>query len=103
MKQITKQEFFKIATSEGLGLLGAKGCTLDEGRKTCMDNAYKDFSSIEKIICSVKGQHLVRGTSNLHLDKHDKVFKICKFIVVYSFIPAGNGANFDSHNCIFYI
>jgi hypothetical protein len=99
--KITKKEFIDHAVNDGIALLGAKGCDLDEAINI-VKNAKIDLN-IPRIKCTVSGQHLKRGTSNLRLDKNDTIYKAGDFYVIHSFTPAGNGCNFKSNNCIFYI
>jgi hypothetical protein len=99
--KITKKEFINHAVNNGIALLGAKNCNLDEAINI-VKNAKIDLN-MPKIKCTVSGQHLKRGTSNLHLSKDDTIYKAGEFYIVYSFSPASNHCSFESHNCIFYI
>ena len=101
-RKITKKEFIDHAVNNGIALLGAKGCSLAEAINI-LDNAKIDLSTIQKTKCTVTGQHLKRGTSNLHLDKNDSIYKVGDFYIVHSFSRADNHCSFESNNCIFYI
>ena len=100
--KITKKEFIDNAVNNGIALLGAKGCNLAEAINI-LDNAKIDLKTISKIKCTVSGQHLKRGTSNLYLNGKDMIYKAGIFYIVHSFSPADNHCSFDSNNCIFYI
>lgn len=99
--KITKKEFINHAVSNGIALLGAKGCSLNEAINI-LDSAKIDLSTVSRVKCTVAGQHLKRGTSNLHLGKDDTIYKAGDFFIVYSFSPADSHCSFDSYNCIFY-
>jgi len=102
-RKITKKEFLDHAVNNGIALLGVRGCNLAEAI-TILDSIEIDsLSDIPKTKCTVSGQHLKRGTSHLHLDKNDSIYKAGVFYIVHSFSPADNHCSFESHNCIFYI
>ena len=103
-KKISKESFYKVALTEGLCMLGAKGIKLEQA-KTMIDNALAtgfDYTNLDRIKCTKKGNRIYRGISSLTLDNDDTVYVYKDFYIVHTFTAAGNGANFDSFNTIIY-
>lgn len=102
MIRITKEAFYRHATSKGLALLMAKGLPLEE-TKILLGKHLNDNFAIQRTICTRKGNRLYRGESSLTLDKNDTIYQYGQFFIVHTFTSKDNRCSFDSYNTIIYI
>lgn len=104
--KITKAEFYRQATTQGLRLVAASGLTLETILEQIRLQSNVDRIETAKknrILCTQKGNKIMRGTSSLTLDANDTVYRYGDFTLVYTFTKADNTCNFDSWNTVIYI
>lgn len=95
MKKLTKAEFLRYVTANGLGMRGVFSRKSLEEVVKIVDNNPIEEKDIQRDKCEVKGQRIARetpkGKSYLRLNKEDTVYEYKNHFIVFSEHPATPG------------
>jgi len=103
MNKITKVSFMKHAEDSGLALIGTLNNKTLEETQEILDLPKNTDLQGEPVECFIRSStHLQRGTSHLHLETTDSVYRHKQFTIIHSVYPATAGMN-ELHTSIVYI